>query len=131
MQTIPSPRTTTSPRIETQTLVQPSAIASKASLLLQSNDLSTNSEKVLIVTSLPTVLDNLPENRAERLVILLNNLPSEDLCHIINDKIPPFLRIDKDVQEQRDKLRNFAKEFMDFNIDDLDIEIRQKLKELV
>jgi len=87
--------------------------------------------QTLTVKKLASVLDNLPENRAERLVILLNNLPSEDLCHIINDKIPPFLRIDKDVQEQRDKLRNFAKEFMDFNIDDLDIEIRQKLKELV
>lgn len=88
-------------------------------------------EETYTIKKLASVLDGLPENRAERLVILLNNLPSEDLCHIVNDKIPAFLRIDKDVQAQRDKLTNFAKEFMDFDIEDLDTEVRQKLKELV
>lgn len=40
----------------------------------------------------------LPENRQERMGILLKNLPNEDLVHIDDSRIPAFLRIDKDVQ---------------------------------
>lgn len=44
-----------------------------------------------------SILDDLPENRGERAQVLIKNLPSEDLVHIVPEKIPAFLRIDKDV----------------------------------
>jgi hypothetical protein len=48
--------------------------------------------------------DELPENRQERLAILLANLENEDVVHVKRQRIPAFLRIDKDVTSQRDKL---------------------------
>jgi hypothetical protein len=39
----------------------------------------------------------LPDNRQERLAILLKNMPNEDLVHINEKRVPAFLRIDKDV----------------------------------
>lgn len=48
-------------------------------------------------TKVASILDNITDNRAERLEILLSNLKTEDLCHIVDAKIPAFLRIDKDI----------------------------------
>jgi len=48
-----------------------------------------------------TILDGLTVHRADRAHILLKNLPNEDLVHIVNEKIPAFLRIDKDVKLKR------------------------------
>ena len=48
-----------------------------------------------------SVLDGLTEHRADRVGILINNLPQEDLVHIIKKKLPAFLRIDKDIQRKR------------------------------
>lgn len=54
-----------------------------------------------------SILDGLTEVRGERCHILLKNLPNEDLVHIIKEKIPAFLRIDKDVQEKMKMLLDF------------------------
>lgn len=69
----------------------------------------------------------LPENRQERLAILLKNLPNEDLVHVNENKIPAFLRIDKDVKNNRAKLHELQTMYMDFNIADLDKEVKQSL----
>jgi len=74
-----------------------------------------------------SILDNIPENRAERLQILLKNLPNEDLQYILDAKIPNFLRIDKDVQLEREKLADFFKQYMEFDIEELDKEIMASL----
>jgi len=58
----------------------------------------------------------LPENRQERLAILLKNLPNEDLVHIDDSRIPAILRIDKDVKAAREKLHGFQAQYMEFNI---------------
>ena len=54
-----------------------------------------------------SILDDLPEHRVERCHALLKNLPSEDLVHIVPEKIPAFLRIDRDVKNKRDLLNDF------------------------
>jgi len=41
------------------------------------------------------------------LQILLKNLSNEDLIHIINDKIPAFLRIDRDIKQKRELLADY------------------------
>ena len=46
------------------------------------------------------MLDGLTEHRADRVGILLQNLPQEDLVHIVNKKMPAFLRIDKDIKRK-------------------------------
>ena len=53
------------------------------------------------------MLEQLPENRAERCNKLLKNLPNEDLVHIMKAKIPVFLRIDKDVIAKQEYLKGF------------------------
>ena len=59
--------------------------------------------------------------------ILLNNLPQEDLVHILDAKIPAFLRIDRDIKNKRDNLQYFYKQYQDFDIEILNKEIRKKL----
>lgn len=54
-----------------------------------------------------SVLDGLTEHRADRCAVLLQNLPNEDLVHIINKKLPAFLRIDNDVKRKRAELSSF------------------------
>ena len=76
----------------------------------------------------PRKVELLPENRQERLAILLRNITNEDLIHINDKKIPAFLRIDKDVQEQRSKLSELHVRYMDFNITELDEEVRESLR---
>ena len=66
----------------------------------------------------------LPENRQERMAILLKNLPNEDLVHIENSRIPAFLRIDKDVQHQREKLNGYQEQYMQFNINDYSHQVK-------
>ena len=44
------------------------------------------------------VQHELPENRVERLAVLMKSLPMEDMIHIKDNRIPAFLRIDKDVK---------------------------------
>lgn len=48
-----------------------------------------------------SILDGLTEHRADRVGILLSNLPQEDLVHIVEKKIPAFLRIDNDIKKKR------------------------------
>ena len=43
--------------------------------------------------------------RSEQVELLLENLKGEMLVHIPDQKIPAFLRIDKDVKEKRARLR--------------------------
>ena len=73
------------------------------------------------------ILDTLPEHRAERCQILLSNLKNEDLVHIADQKIPAFLRIDRDVQARQQQLLDFFSQYMEFNIDELDYEMKEKL----
>ena len=54
-----------------------------------------------------SVLDDLPEHRGDRAQVLLKNLPGEDLVHIVPEKIPAFLRVDKDVKNKRELLYDF------------------------
>lgn len=48
-----------------------------------------------------SILDGLTEDRAERAQVLLKNLGNEDLVHILPEKIPAFLRIDKEIQNKK------------------------------
>ena len=61
------------------------------------DDLDAQGVSIAGVHKKKSVLDNLPDNRGERAQVLLKNLPSEDLVHIVPEKIPAILRIDKDV----------------------------------
>lgn len=65
------------------------------------------------------ILDGLTEHRSDRAQILLKNLKNEDLVHIDPDKIPAFLRIDKDIQNKFEALSQNHTQYMDFNIEDL------------
>lgn len=69
----------------------------------------------------------LPENRQERLAILLKNLPNEDLVHIDDSRIPAILRIDKDVKAAREKLHGFQEQYMQFNISQFDTDVKHRL----
>jgi hypothetical protein len=69
----------------------------------------------------------LPENRVHRLAILLKNLPSEDLVHIQDRKVPAFLRIDKDVMNGRERLHELHDEYMSFDTAELHSEVKQNL----
>ena len=73
------------------------------------------------------ILDNLPENRQERLDVLLKNLPTEDLCRITKHKIPAFLRIDNDVKEQKDRLLISFREYMAFDMKDMQADVKESL----
>lgn len=75
-----------------------------------------------------SVLDGLTEHRSDRVMILLKNLANEDLVHINTSKIPAFLRIDNDIQREREKLQDFFKEYMEFDIEDLNRDVRQNLQ---
>jgi|TARA_B110000914_G_scaffold168288_1_gene148839 hypothetical protein len=50
-----------------------------------------------LVDGRQSILETLPDHRADRCNQLLRNLPKEDLVHIMKAKIPTFLRIDKDI----------------------------------
>lgn len=78
-----------------------------------------------------TILDNLTEHRADRAQILLGNLANEDLVHIEDKKIPAFLRIDKDVKDKRELLYDFYKQYQNFDIDELDKQVRGNLAEQI
>ena len=47
----------------------------------------------------------------------MNNLPNEDLVHIINKKLPAFLRIDNDVKRKRAELSAFHDQYMEYDIE--------------
>lgn len=85
-------------------------------------------EEDLGVKKQRSVLDGLTEHRGDRVMILLKNLPNEDLVHINNAKIPAFLRIDKDIIREREKLQDFFKEYMEFDIEDLNRDVRANLQ---
>jgi len=74
-----------------------------------------------------SILDGLTEHRADRCHILLRNLPNEDLVHIEHDKIPAFLRIDGDVLTKTKTLKEFHQNYMNFNIESLDRDVKNRL----
>ena len=78
-----------------------------------------------------TILDGLTVHRADRAHILLKNLPNEDLVHIVNEKIPAFLRIDKDVKLKRVQLKEFYTQYQDFNIEELERGVKQSLSQKI
>jgi len=45
----------------------------------------------------------------------------------VDAKLPAFLRIDKNVQLEREKLADYFRQYMEFDIDDLDKEVRASL----
>lgn len=49
------------------------------------------------------------------------------MIHIKKERIPAFLRIDKDVCMHRERLTEFFQKYMDFDINELDIEVKQSL----
>jgi hypothetical protein len=70
-------------------------------------------------------LNHLTEDRAQRVEVLLKNLPTEDVSHVDQRKIPFFLRIDKDVEGLREKLDDYHHAFMEFDIATLDSEVKK------
>ena len=78
-----------------------------------------------------SILDGLTDHRAERCHILLRNLPNEDLVHIENEKIPAFLRIDGDIQAKKKMLKEFHGNYMNFNIEGLDREVKNRLAQQI
>ena len=58
------------------------------------------------------ILDGLTEHRSDRAQILLKNLKNEDLVHIDSDKIPAFLRIDKDIKAKMAALAENHQNYM-------------------
>ena len=76
-----------------------------------------------------SILDGLTQHRAERCHILLRNLPNEDLVHIEKEKIPAFLRIDADILTKTKMLKEFHQSYMNFNIESLDRDVRNRLKQ--
>lgn len=74
-----------------------------------------------------SVLDDLPEHRVERCHVLLKNLPSEDLVHIVPEKIPAFLRIDRDVKNKRELLYDFYRQYQEFDIEYLEKDVKKRL----
>lgn len=62
---------------------------------------------------------------------MLKNLPNEDLVHIEKEKIPAFLRIDADIQTKTKMLKDFHQSYMNFNIESLDREVRNRLKQSI
>ena len=74
-----------------------------------------------------SILDGLTEHRADRCHILLKNLPNEDLVHIEKEKIPAFLRIDGDVKVKTNMLKEFHHNYMNFNIEGLDRDVKNRL----
>jgi hypothetical protein len=56
-----------------------------------------NTNPNVTTQKITSILDGLTEDRAERAQILLRNLSNEDLVHILPEKIPAFLRIDKEI----------------------------------
>ena len=78
-------------------------------------------------TTTPELLDDLPEHRVERCHVLLKNLPSEDLVHIVPEKIPAFLRIDRDVKNKRELLYDFYRQYQEFDIEYLEKDVKKRL----
>ena len=76
-----------------------------------------------------SILDGLTQHRADRCHILLKNLPNEDLVHIEKDKIPAFLRIDADIMTKNKMLKEYHTNYMNFNIESLDRDVRNRLKQ--
>ena len=74
-----------------------------------------------------SVLDNLTDHRAERCHILLKNLLNEDLVHVEKEKIPAFLRIDGDIKTKTKMLKEFHQNYMNFNIESLDRDVKNRL----
>ena len=58
-------------------------------------------------------------------------MPNEDLVHIEKDKIPAFLRIDGDVKKKTQMLKEFHKNYMEFNIESLDRDVRNRLAQQI
>ena len=84
-----------------------------------------------IVKRHTSILDGLTDHRADRCRILLGNLPNEDLVHVEKDKIPAFLRIDGDVRKKTLMLKEFHKNYMEFNIESLDCDVRNRLAQQI
>ena len=61
----------------------------------------------------------------------MKNLPNEDLVHIENEKIPAFLRIDGDIQTKRKMLKEFHGNYMNFNIEGLDRDVKNRLSQQI
>ena len=76
-----------------------------------------------------SILDGLTDHRADRCHILLRNLHNEDLVHIEKEKIPAFLRIDGDIQVKTKMLKEFHQNYMNFNIEGLDREVKKRLSQ--
>ena len=88
-------------------------------------------ENTRTTQKMASILDGLTEHRADRVQILLANLPNEDLVHIVKDKIPAFLRIQKDVQAKREHLDYLYRQYQEYDIADMDEELRAKLQNMI
>ena len=91
------------------------------------SDFQNNTYANVTTQKLMSILDGLTEDRAERCQILLKNLPNEDLVHILPEKIPAFLRIDREIRDKKQLLFDFYKQYQDFNIEYLDKDVRNRL----
>ena len=96
---------------------------------IDQSDYINNTQQQANVTTqkITSILDGLTEDRAERAQILLKNLSNEDLVHILPEKIPAFLRIDKDIQNKKQLLFDFYQQYQNFNIEYLDKDVRNRL----
>ena len=74
-----------------------------------------------------SILDGLTDHRGDRMAILVKNLAREDLVHIVDSKIPAFLRIDSDVRQRREKLYELYKQYQSFDIKFLEEQVKEKL----
>ena len=61
----------------------------------------------------------------------MKNLPNEDLVHIEGEKIPAFLRIDGDIQTKRKMLKDHHQGYMNFNIEGLDRDVKNRLSQQI
>lgn len=97
--------------------------------MVDQSDYVNNTQSQVNVTTqkITSILDGLTEDRAERAHILLKNLSKEDLVHILPEKIPAFLRIDKEIQNKKQLLWDFYKQYQDFNIEYLEKDVRNRL----
>ena len=51
--------------------------------------------------------------------------------HIEKDKIPAFLRIDGDIKTKTNNLKDFHKNYMNFNIESLDKDVKSRLAQQI
>ena len=58
-------------------------------------------------------------------------MPNEDLIFLEKEKIPAFLRIDGDIKAKTKMLNELHKNYMNFNIESLDRDVRNRLAQSI